>query len=129
MRTERARLSLYENLSEVLDRLARYESGNPLFILPIDDFDLNPPVCLGLLQLLRMISVPRLFTFVLGDVDMAEVVLNLKLSSALAEVAAGATSKDLLSILPTEAATMAGEIAAQSLRKLIPPAQRLLLQT
>jgi hypothetical protein len=46
VRTERARLSLHNNLETVLDRLARSASRSPLFILPIDHFDLNPPACL-----------------------------------------------------------------------------------
>ena len=46
IRTEHARLSLHNNLEMVLDQLARSTSRSPLFILPIDDFDLNPPACL-----------------------------------------------------------------------------------
>ena len=104
MRTERARLSLYDNLDMVLDKLARSTFKNPLFILPVDDFDLNPPACVGFLRLLRMMSVPRLFTLVLGDVHVAETVFNLKLSNSLAEVVDSVKTTELLSPRPLSGA-------------------------
>jgi hypothetical protein len=128
IRTERARLSLPKNLEMVLDQLTRRTAGSPLFILPIDDFDLDPPACLVLLRLLRLISVPRLFTLVLGDVAIAETILNLKLSSSLAQVADGVTNIAMLSVEPQEVGMMAGSVAAHTLRKLIPPAQRIPLE-
>ena len=81
-----------------------------------------------LLRLLRLISVPRLFTLVLGDVATAETILNLKLSSSLAQVADGVTNAAMLSVEPQEVGMMAGSVAAHTLRKLIPPAQRILLE-
>ena len=59
---------------------------NPLFVLPVDDFDLNPVRCLELLRLLRSIAVPRLFTLILGDIDQAEEVLQLKMTGDFAGI-------------------------------------------
>ncbi|MBS0261722.1 MAG: hypothetical protein JSS02_07160 [Planctomycetes bacterium] len=133
MRVERARLSMNANLDRVLHSLAsaifqRGKIQNPLFALPVDDFDLNPSACLQLLRLLRMISVPRLFFLVLGDLDVADVVLNLKISADMAEVAHGAEFSDLISVSPQDVAQVAGEVAANAMRKLIPPTQRLELK-
>lgn len=98
MRAEQARLSLNQKMNHVLDQLARkvFDRGgtrDPLLVLPVDDFDLNPPRSLDLLRLLRAISVPRLFNIVLGDLRVAEVVFNLSLSGALVEVARDPRSK------------------------------------
>ncbi len=59
MRIERARLNLNPNVKKILDSIASAisQSSNdkkkPLFILPIDDFDLNPVACLELLRILE----------------------------------------------------------------------------
>ena len=132
MRTEKARLSISRKLETALDAVATqgFRSGeiqSPIFILPIDDIDLNPLACLDVLKLLRMLTVPRLFTLLLGDVRVAELVLNLKLSNDLAELLPGARSIDLLSLSPASIAAMAGEVAANALRKLLPPTQRIQL--
>ena len=132
MRYEKAHLSLTENLDSVLHQLAAlpFTGGtirNPLFVLPVDDFDLNPPACLDLLRVLRMLALPRLFFLVLGDLDVANVLLNLKLSAELGRVAEGAEASRMLSLPPADVAAMAGEVAANAIRKLIPPAQRIQL--
>ena len=43
-----------------------------LFVLPIDDFYLKPAASLELLRLLRMVSVPRLFFLIMGDIKTVE---------------------------------------------------------
>lgn len=95
MRAERSRLSLNHYLSKALDELAEkvfqgYGVTNPLFVLPVDDVDLNPCRCLELLRLLRMIAVPRLFILALGDLDMVRIVLNLKYSGEFVSIAGDA---------------------------------------
>jgi hypothetical protein len=132
-RTERARLSISSRFEAVLDSLA--EQGfrdvgirSPLFLLPVDDVDLNPLACLDLLKLLRLISVRRLFTVLLGDVKVADLVLNLKLSNDLAQVFSKVRQTDLLAMQPIAVATMAGDIAANALRKLLPSSQRIELK-
>ncbi|MCI0628310.1 MAG: hypothetical protein L0387_42775 [Acidobacteria bacterium] len=133
LRAENARLSLNQRLSETLDKLVtggipgRYRS-NVLFVLPIDDVDLNPLRCLEIMKLLRTISVPRLFTLVLGDLDGLEIVLNLNHSGELVRLASGeAALSGLLSVEDREIRRLAGTVAANALRKLIPPAQRVKL--
>lgn len=127
MRTEKARLQLNRRLGEVLDCLADgfyagWKVRDPLFILPVDDIDLNPAACLKLLTLLRMISVRRLFTLVLGDLRIVELVLNLKMSSGFGRLANGVGS---LTPLADEVSSVSGEVAAHAMRKLVPPGQRI----
>jgi hypothetical protein len=136
MRTERARLSLNRSIREALDDLARKVFGkdgrdgvsNPLFVLSVDDFDLNPLRCLDLLRALRMVSVPRLFTVVLGDVKVAEMLFNLKLSGDFARLAGRSGREDLLSLSAEDVRGLAGEVAANAIRKLLPPAQIIRLE-
>ncbi len=132
MRAEQARLSLNRKMNKVLDQLTsrvfnRGDTRDPLFVLPVDDFDMNPPRSLDLLRLLRAISVPRLFNVVLGDVRVAEVVFNLKLSGALVDVAGNPRCCDLLGVQPERVQSLATELAANATRKLIPPAQEVRL--
>ena len=72
-----------------------------------------------------MISVPRLFSLVLGDVDVAETILSLNLAGSVAQVADGVKNDAMLAVLPAEVGAMVGEVTAHTLRKLVPPAQRL----
>ena len=133
MRVERARLSITRKLEVALDAVASegfrgLDIRSPIFLLPIDDIDLNPLACLDVLKLLRMITVPRLFTLLLGDLRVAELVLNLKLSNDLAELLPGVRSIELLSLQPASIAALAGDVAANALRKLLPPTQRVQLE-
>lgn len=127
MRVEQARLGLNPCVERVLDSMA-YEirrvnpRANPLFILPIDDFDMNPIVCLELLRILRMLSVPRLFTLMLGDLEIVDIVLNLKLSNDLNSVCPN-IRKEMLSIELHDVAMAAGRTAANAIHKLLPPMQ------
>jgi hypothetical protein len=91
MTAERVRLSMNERLNRTLEALAKeHFQGttvkDPLFALPIDDFDLNPLQCLDLLNLLRIISVPRLLFIVLGNFEMAELVVTVKLAGEMQEL-------------------------------------------
>ena len=62
---EKAGLELNRRIGEVLDAMARVRRNRrdqiPLFVLPVDDFDLAPCHCLELLRLIHMITTPRLF--------------------------------------------------------------------
>jgi hypothetical protein len=84
-RVEAARLNVVDGLRAALDELARSNAlaggqTRPLFVLPVDDFDLNPAKSIDLLRLLRMVAAPRLFTLVLGDQDVAERQFRLRLA-------------------------------------------------
>jgi hypothetical protein len=125
MRVESARLQINNKLSRVLDALASAlartgRCTSPIFVLPVDDFDLNPPRCIELLHLLRMVSVPRLFSVICGDIDLAELVSTLKFSGEMRALAAeGGTRFDVT--------TFARQLTASALRKLLPPGQRIVL--
>ena len=124
LRAERSRLSLNGNFSEALDELANVMGDDPMFVLFVDDFDLNPSRSLEILNFLRAISVPGMFAIVLGDQKVAELILDLRLAGAFAElVGGGATFSPLLPIFSEEIQTMSGELASRLVRKLIPPAQ------
>jgi hypothetical protein len=130
MRAEQARLSINERFHDILNRLAQNvqwkEYGNPLFVLPVDDFDLNPTRCLELLRLIRALTVPRLFTLVLGDDNVAEEVFKLKMAGDFARVAD--IRIDAQNLYQTDFFTRMWRISAHALRKLLPPAQRVKLR-
>jgi hypothetical protein len=123
---EKAALDLHGRLGRVMDGVAKLLSlaskQEMLFVLPVDDFDLSPGHCLELLRLIRMMTTPRLVFVVAGNIRMAETVLRLKSEgdlSALAGIGAP-RANDLLE--------RASEIAANNMRKLVPPGQRITLR-
>ena len=59
--------------------------------------------------------------------DMADVLLDLKLSDDIAEVAQKAAQVKILSMNTRDITGVAGEVAAHAFRKLVPPAQRMYL--
>lgn len=127
MNNERDRMKLNPAFTKVLGALAKQidlcsSIDRPIFLLPIDDFDLNPRACLEMLRLLRMVSSPRLFTLVLGDLKVVDIVLNLKHSSNLNSVY-GSSNENMLSVTPQEIAKLAGQISANALQKLLPTMQ------
>jgi hypothetical protein len=129
MRTESARLSLNNQLNEALDGLAEAflverDSAGPLFLLPVDDFDLNPGHCIDMLRLLRSFSVPRLFILVLGDVRVAETIFRLKVSGEISRIAHCVRGR-MLPEVPEDVAGIAAEVASNGLRKMLPPSQRI----
>jgi hypothetical protein len=134
IRAEKARLALNQDFHEVLERLAeqvfdrRDETHNPLFVLPVDDVDLNPARCLDVLRILRSVSVPRLFAIVLGDVVMAGTAFNLVLAGELAAAGGPGPSLRVLPITMAEVRARVSELAANAVRKLIPVGQSIHLR-
>lgn len=131
MRGEKVRQEIPVRFARVLDEVARYVSWggrviDPLFVLPVDDFDLAPTRCLPLLRLIRMIEGPRLFTLLLGDIANIERVVHLRLVGDMAGVANVGLSAERL--LETEFHRRMKGVAVSNLRKLIPPAQRIHLE-
>lgn len=130
IRAERARLLLNRNLSNTLNNLAENISSacgvtNPIFVLTVDDLDLNPTRCLEILRLLRMINVPRLFILILGQLNMIESVLDLKYTGDFMKVAGDPGSQCLGDSDLTYIRKNAGTIAYNAMRKLLPPEQRI----
>jgi hypothetical protein len=130
LRAEHARLSLNSRLNKALNNIAKVRfSGSkvtsPLFVLPVDDLDLNPARCLDLLRLVRAISIQRLFVLILGDVELVESVVRYKMAGDRA-----AAAHLNIGIEELETKGLFQEIrgvAAQAVRKLLPPAQRVAL--
>jgi hypothetical protein len=127
IRTQGARLGVNHRLKDALDKLAKNKcygcDEKTLFVLPVDDFYLKPTASLQLLRLLRMISIPRLFFLVMGDIKTVEALFIEKSLADWTEVAGTrlfATQSDRLD----EALTRARELRARYLRKLLPPLQR-----
>jgi hypothetical protein len=61
----------------------------------------------------------------LGDLRVADLVLNLKLSSDLGQLLHGVRHAELLALPPFAVGALASDIAANALRKLLPPSQRI----
>jgi hypothetical protein len=125
---EKAGLEPNPRLAEVLEEVARTrrmmrKADNTLFVLPVDDFDLAPCHCLELLRLIRMVTTPRLFFLVAGNTRIAEGVLKLRTEGDLLSLTYGKPSS------PEEVREKAVEIAANNMRKLLPPGQRVCLAT
>lgn len=127
MRTQRARLRVNERLKEALDEISTNKcygcDAETLFLLPVDDFYLKPTASLHLLRLLRMISIPRLFFLVMGDINTVEALF---LEKSLADWTTVAGTK-LFACRPDrldDALSRARELRARYLRKLLPPGQR-----
>lgn len=127
MRTQRARLGVNERLRRALDELAKNQcydcDSKTLFVLPVDDFYLKPDASLQLLRLLRMISIPRLFFLVMGDVKTVEALFTEKSLADWTAVAGARTFTHVPRRL-NEAQARARELRAHYLRKLLPPKQR-----
>lgn len=131
MRTQRARLRTNERLKKALDDLAKNGcygcNEKTLFILPVDDFYLKPHASLQLLRLLRMISIPRVFFLVMGDITTVEALF---VEKSLADWTAVA-GPEIFAALPQrqdESLGRARELRARYLRKLLPPRQRAVIE-
>jgi len=127
MRTQSARLRVNERLRDALAKIAKEEcygcTEETLFVLPVDDLYLNPGASLQLLRLLRMISIPRLFFLIMGDINTVEALF---IEKSLADWT-GVAGNILFVNRPdrlNEALTRARELRARYLRKLLPPGQR-----
>lgn len=101
-------------------------SRSTVFVLPVDDFYLKPKSSLEFLRLLRMISVPELFVIVTGDLDVIKELLYQDRLGLLVTLA-GETLQTRISDSAGLTAR-AGALTSQSLQKLIPLAQRTVLE-
>ena len=128
MRTQRERLGVNERLRKALNKLANNDccgcGKGTLFVLPVDDFYLKPDASLQLLRLLRMISVPRLFFLVMGDITTIEALFIEKSLADWTKVAGAEIFATLPKQRQDEALARARELRARYLRKLLPPLQR-----
>jgi hypothetical protein len=132
LRAERARQLLTDRLDRALNELAA-ELGrashllhDPVFVLPVDDFDSSPTRCRELARFLRLVSVPRLFSIIVGDESATRMIFQLDQLGELRKTAGGDVERQSPLVSPRSAGLncAAGAIAGNSLRKLIPPGQR-----
>jgi hypothetical protein len=131
-RAERERMSFSFKLSGAIEALAALvpctAPPGPLFVVSLDDVDLNPLRCLEALKLLHLLSVPRVFTVVLGNLDMVEIALNLKHSGDFSALVGHRARLNVISTLVSDVATRVGQLSADTMRKLLPPTQRIHLR-
>jgi hypothetical protein len=136
---EQERLSLNMALNDVLDQTAkavvqrRRERRElcdkpsspidrfPIFLVPIDDLDLNPCLCTELLRLVRSIYAPRLFLLVMGDLDMARISLQLRIAKDFDRISPRDT---LLPLTETELRRKIVDVSSRNFQKLVPPGQQ-----
>jgi hypothetical protein len=125
-RAERERLGLDRRFAAVLAGLSTALAGAsvqltaPVFVLPVDDVDLNVGDCVPLLRLLRAASPPHLIVVLAADVGLLSTILRLWYQGELARI-----TKTVA--LTTADSRTAVDLAANALRKHLPPAQRVVL--
>ena len=131
MRAQRTRLNTNSRLRRALDTFLKNGcygfSGEELFVLPIDDFYLKPKASLELLRLLRMISVPRLFFLIMGDIKTVEALFFEKALADWTAVAGPQVFATLRDRTKQEVLSRVREMKARYLRKLIPAGQRAII--
>jgi DNA polymerase III delta prime subunit len=125
-RAERERLGLDRRFAGVLTGLsaavASVATGldAPVFVLPVDDVDLNVGTCVPLLRLLRATTSPHLIVLLAADATLLSTILWLKYQGELAQVSAMPT-------LSEAHRQVAADLAVNALRKHLPAAQRVVL--
>lgn len=127
MRTERARLSFadfhesLEKIGKLYQELKRTQF-KPLFILPVDDADLNPHRYLELFRLTRLLNCNNLIFLVAGNVENLELLLELSFANELNQI----SSANFLKDKHERISGLAGKLGYAAYRKLIPPSPHLI---
>ncbi len=132
LRTEHSRFKLNKRLSWIMDNIAKKflfpDGERSIFILPVDDFDMNPDRCLELIRLLRLISVPRLFTIILGDDKIIRDVVNINVVATLATVRGDTAKTNIPGKIPYDECRIGHEISANAIRKMFPESHTIQLE-
>ena len=132
MREQGTRLRTNERLRNVLETLFKEQCfglrNEQLFVLPIDDFYLKPAASLELLRLLRMISVPRLFFLIMGDIKTVEALFFEKALGDWTAVAGPGIFASLEDVQKQNVLSRVREMKARYLRKLLPIGQRAVVE-
>lgn len=127
MRAERYRVAFARRFNQHLRKLLRNmgrDENKGVFVLPVDDFDANPRLAVEILKLVNYISVPRLFTIFMGSIETVDQVLYYQIRGELNGLVGTAATDEAAT---RRIAANANESASSSLRKMLPPAQRILL--
>lgn len=123
-RAERMRLGLPAKFAAVVRTLsvtvqrARNAPRPPVFVLPVDDLDLNPSGAVPLLELVRAVHSPHLIVLMVGDLRILETALRMKYERQYAEASGqGCVSERFRDEID--------ELAANAARKHLPQEQRI----
>ena len=125
-RAERERLGIDRRFAEVLAGLSGAVASAvtgleaPVFVLPVDDVDLNVSACVPLLRLLRATTSPHLIVLLAADAALLSTIMRLNYQGELARVSTMRTLGEVDQ-------RMAANLAVNALRKHLPPAQRVVL--
>ncbi|MGE3725127.1 MAG: hypothetical protein AB7I41_06225, partial [Candidatus Sericytochromatia bacterium] len=131
LRVERARMQL-DHFPEILSNLGEFYkttynlSLKPLFVLPVDDADLNPQRFLDLLDLTRRAKAPNLVFLVLGNYDNLSQLLEWKYASEISEMLPSKDNFNVASIYATQMVEYSTHWAYSALQKLVPPGNHLI---
>ena len=134
LRAEQKRINLNERIEKTLDDLCdkfipyHSENGNPcIFVLPVDDFDMNPERCFELIRMIRMFNIPRLYTIILGDERILSHQLNIHFLKSL--IKSDTSSQPILfsNDISYKECQLSHELSANALRKLFAPGNRISL--
>ena len=130
--SEKKKLEISERLNNVLRRLieratTRGESEvKGLFVLPVDDLDSSPSRAAEMLSLAYSLSIPRLIFLLMGSVDTLDQILFYQVQGQFRELLQTTGQVDQAAL--EKITSTANEIASNSLRKMIPPSQRISLE-
>lgn len=131
LESERARPTIRGKLTNILTRLLPNSHGafqpgmHGLYVVVIDDVDVRPMRAIMALQLAEFLSIPRLFFVFAGDFDTVDQTLFYQTQSEFLQMF-GAGGSDELGRHDIE--NRANYIASSLLRKLVPPARRIMIE-
>ena len=126
---EKKKMEVADRLNRVLRRLIEGATGSTevavrgLYILPIDDIDSAPERAVEMLKLAYSLSIPRLVFLLLGSADVADQFLFYHVQGELLQLMG--SGEHLETAAQEQVTATANEIASSSLRKMVPPSQRI----
>ncbi|QDT90466.1 tetratricopeptide repeat protein [Gimesia algae] len=124
MEQEQDRLQIRQTLDDVLNQLTKAiggNQGNPqrcMFLVPVDDVDLNPDRCLELLRLLRIYSPPQLYFLLMGQFDLVKSIVNMSMTNEYEQVRPLKPKRRTAADELLERKIL--EVAAANLQKMVP---------
>lgn len=124
MEQEQDRLQIRQTLDDVLSQLTKAmggSQGNPqrcMFLVPVDDVDMNPKRCLELLRLLRIYSPPQLYFLLMGQFDLVRNIVNMSMANEYEQVRPLKVESRTASDELLERKIL--EVAAANLQKMVP---------
>ncbi|MEL7209770.1 MAG: hypothetical protein AAGK32_16305, partial [Actinomycetota bacterium] len=127
LRVERVRLQLRARFSSALRSVARDSLRVPkpsLFLLLVDDVDLNPDQVVELLDRLRMVGVAEFAVLLVGDLEVLSAVFRMEYAAKFKGGGRGDVVPSLQHALPV----MTDGLALAALRKHVPARQRVRLR-